>query len=200
MCLRGTVLCFSTRFWRHYGSLSRHLMAVKLQQYTKFLFVRDPFVRLISAFRNKFGRCVFISQSVCDCACSLRLSVAPHIQLNNTALVLELIKYLYLCEWRPNEDFYRQFGSEILRRYGNASGGLPETAAEAFAAGIKPTFQQFITYLLDPETERERIFNEHWRQVRSMTAAAHTPIWSTRVSTPKYRSGHFDPYREMSSS
>lgn len=130
-------------------------MAVKLQQYTKFLFVRDPFVRLISAFRNKFGRCVFVSQSV---------------------FVFELIKQLYLREWRPNEDFYGQFGSEILRRYGNVSGGLPETAAEAFAAGIKPTFQHFITYLLDPETERERIFNEHWRQVRSMSAAAHMPI------------------------
>lgn len=109
------------KFWRHYGSLSRHLMALKLQHYTKFLFVRDPFVRLISAFRNKFGR--------------------------------------------PNEDFYKQFGSVMLRRYANVSGSLPETAAEAFAAGIKPTFQQFITYLLDPETERESIFNEHWRQV-----------------------------------
>lgn len=109
------------KFWRHYGSLSRHLMALKLQHYTKFLFVRDPFVRLISAYRNKFGR--------------------------------------------PNEDFYRQFGSVMVRRYGNVSGSLPETAAEAYAAGIKPTFQQFITYLLDPETERENIFNEHWRQV-----------------------------------
>ncbi|XP_026160257.1 carbohydrate sulfotransferase 12 [Mastacembelus armatus] len=109
------------KFWHHYGSLSRHLMALKLQHYTKFLFVRDPFVRLISAFRNKFGR--------------------------------------------PNEDFYRQFGSVMLHRYGNVPGSLPETAAEAFTAGITPTFQQFITYLLDPETEREHIFNEHWRQV-----------------------------------
>ncbi|TNN86042.1 Carbohydrate sulfotransferase 12 [Liparis tanakae] len=109
------------KFWRHYGSLSRHLMALKLQHYTKFLFVRDPFVRLISAFRNKFGR--------------------------------------------PNEDFYKQFGSVMLRRYGNVSGGLPETAAEAFAAGVKPSFQQFVAYLLDPETETESVFNEHWRQV-----------------------------------
>ncbi|KAM4604228.1 carbohydrate sulfotransferase 12-like isoform 2-T2 [Polymixia lowei] len=109
------------KFWRHYGSLSHHLMALKLQRYTKFLFVRDPFVRLISAFRNKFGR--------------------------------------------PNEDFYRQFGSVMLRRYANTTGSVPETVAEAFAAGIRPTFQQFITYLLDPETEREAAFNEHWRQV-----------------------------------
>lgn len=67
--------------------------------------------------------------------------------------------------FRPNEDFYKQFGSVMLRRYANVSGSLPDTAAEAFAAGVKPTFQQFITYLLDPETEKESIFNEHWRQV-----------------------------------
>lgn len=109
------------KFWHYYGSFSRHLMALKLQHYTKFLFVRDPFVRLISAFRNKFGR--------------------------------------------PNEDFYRLFGSVMLHRYGNVSESLAKTAAEAFASGNKPTFHQFVTYLLDPETERERIFNEHWRQV-----------------------------------
>ncbi|XP_028314927.1 carbohydrate sulfotransferase 12-like [Gouania willdenowi] len=109
------------KFWRHYGSLSRHLMTVKLQHYTKFLFVRDPFVRLISAFRNKFGR--------------------------------------------PNEDFYKEFGSVMLSRYSNLSEALPNTAAEAFAAGIKPTFHQFIKYLLDPETEADSVFNEHWRQV-----------------------------------
>ncbi|CAL8330898.1 unnamed protein product [Lota lota] len=109
------------KFWRHYGSLSRHLMALKLQHYTKFLFVRDPFVRLISAYRNKFER--------------------------------------------ANEDFYRQFGSVMLRRYGNTTGNVPESAADAFAAGVRPTFQQFITYLLDADTEKEAAFNEHWRQV-----------------------------------
>ncbi|CAL8331956.1 unnamed protein product [Merluccius merluccius] len=109
------------KFWRHYGSLSRHLMALKLQHYTKFLFVRDPFVRLISAYRNKFEK--------------------------------------------ANEDFYRQFGSVMLRRYGNVTGNVPESAADAFAAGIRPTFQQFITYLLDADTEKEAAFNEHWRQV-----------------------------------
>ncbi|CAB1344105.1 unnamed protein product [Coregonus sp. 'balchen'] len=106
-----------------YGRLSRHLMRVKLQSYTKFLFVRDPFVRLISAFRNKFQQ--------------------------------------------PNEDFYRQFGSVMLRRYGNGNGTsrVPESAAEAFKAGIHPSFSEFVRYLLDPQTEQEQPFNEHWRQV-----------------------------------
>ncbi|XP_051940683.1 carbohydrate sulfotransferase 12-like isoform X2 [Hippocampus zosterae] len=83
-------------------------------------------------------------------------SVPPDLVHNST---------LHLTFAKPNEDFYRQFGSVILRRYGNLSGSLPETAAEAFAAGIKPTFQQFVSYLLDAETEKESIFNEHWRQV-----------------------------------
>ncbi|KAM6971863.1 carbohydrate sulfotransferase 12-like [Aplochiton taeniatus] len=107
-------------FWRRYGSMSRHLMGLKLQHYTKFLFVRDPFVRLISAFRNKFGR--------------------------------------------PNEDFYQQFGSVILRLYGNLS-AVPASAEKAFEAGLTPTFKQFVSYLLDPESERTAEFNEHWRQV-----------------------------------
>ncbi|XP_004705599.1 carbohydrate sulfotransferase 12 [Echinops telfairi] len=49
----STHLTFN-KFWRRYGRFSRHLMKVKLKKYTKFLFVRDPFVRLISAFRSKF--------------------------------------------------------------------------------------------------------------------------------------------------
>ncbi|XP_077461362.1 carbohydrate sulfotransferase 12-like [Stigmatopora argus] len=109
------------KLWRQHGSPSRHMMAVKLQNYTKFLFVRDPFVRLISAFRSKFER--------------------------------------------PNEEFYRLFGSDIILRYGNLSGEVPKTVAKAHVAGFRPTFQQFISYLLDEETEKKKIFNEHWRQV-----------------------------------
>ncbi|XP_072336928.1 carbohydrate sulfotransferase 12-like [Scyliorhinus torazame] len=109
-----------SKFWKRYGKFSKHLMKVKLKKYTKFLFVRDPFVRLISAFRSKFG-----------------------------------IK---------NEDFYSHFAIPMLQLYANYS-DPPPSVNEAFSAGIKPTFVNFIQYLLDPRTEKDRPFNEHWRQV-----------------------------------
>ncbi|XP_073931541.1 carbohydrate sulfotransferase 12 isoform X2 [Castor canadensis] len=115
----STHLTFN-KFWRRYGKLSRHLMKVKLQKYTKFLFVRDPFVRLISAFRSKF----------------------------------EL----------QNEEFYRRFARPMLQLYANLS-SPPASASEAFGAGLRVSFANFIQYLLDPHTETLAPFNEHWRQV-----------------------------------
>ncbi|KAE8579630.1 hypothetical protein XENTR_v10024121 [Xenopus tropicalis] len=108
------------KFWRRYGKFSRHMMKIKLKKYTKFLFVRDPFVRLISAFRSKF----------------------------------EL----------ENEDFYRSFAVPILTRFSNRT-SVPDTVGEAFSSGAMPSFSQFMQYLLDPQTEEQRPFNEHWRQV-----------------------------------
>ncbi|XP_061455858.1 carbohydrate sulfotransferase 12 [Rhineura floridana] len=108
------------KFWRRYGKFSRHLMKIKLKKYTKFLFVRDPFVRLISAFRSKF----------------------------------EL----------ENEEFYRRFAIPMLKLYSNYT-SLPTSVSEAFEAGLKVSFSDFIQYLLDPRTEKLAPFNEHWRQV-----------------------------------
>ncbi|XP_067859266.1 carbohydrate sulfotransferase 12-like [Heptranchias perlo] len=108
------------KFWKRYGKFSKHLMKIKLKKYTKFLFVRDPFVRLISAFRSKF--------------------------------VIQ------------NEDFYKRFAIPMLQLYANYS-KPPPSVSEAFSAGIKPTFINFIQYLLDPRTEKDMPFNEHWRQV-----------------------------------
>ncbi|XP_019493144.1 PREDICTED: carbohydrate sulfotransferase 12 [Hipposideros armiger] len=118
----STHLTFN-KFWRRYGRFSRHLMKVKLKKYTKFLFVRDPFVRLISAFRSKF----------------------------------EL----------ENEEFYRKFAVPMLRMYSNHS-SLPASVREAFSAGLKVSFSNFIQYLLDPHTEKLAPFNEHWRQVHRL--------------------------------
>ncbi|XP_076121037.1 carbohydrate sulfotransferase 12 [Alosa pseudoharengus] len=108
------------KFWKRYGKFSRHLMKIKLKKYTKFLFVRDPFVRLISAYRNKFEQ--------------------------------------------ENEEFYKRFAVVMLKRFGNYS-DPPASVVDAFAAGIRPTFSNFIQYLLDPNTEKEAPFNEHWRQM-----------------------------------
>ncbi|XP_026506500.1 carbohydrate sulfotransferase 12 [Terrapene carolina triunguis] len=115
----STHLTFN-KFWRRYGKFSRHLMKIKLKKYTKFLFVRDPFVRLISAFRSKF----------------------------------EL----------ENEEFYRRFAIPMLKLYSNHT-NLPTSVSEAFRAGLKVSFPDFIQYLLDPRTEKMAPFNEHWRQV-----------------------------------
>ncbi|XP_069503713.1 carbohydrate sulfotransferase 12 [Ambystoma mexicanum] len=115
----STHLTFN-KFWRRYGKFSRHLMKIKLKKYTKFLFVRDPFVRLISAFRSKF--------------------------------LLE------------NEEFYRSFAVPILKLFSNHT-DFPATVSEAFSSGMIPSFNQFIQYLLDSQTEKEKPFNEHWRQV-----------------------------------
>ncbi|XP_015974624.2 carbohydrate sulfotransferase 12 isoform X2 [Rousettus aegyptiacus] len=118
----STHLTFN-KFWRRYGKFSRHLMKAKLRKYTKFLFVRDPFVRLISAFRSKF-------------------------QLEN-------------------EEFYRRFAVPMLRMYSNHT-SLPASVSEAFSAGLKVSFANFIQYLLDPHTEKLAPFNEHWRQVHRL--------------------------------
>ncbi|KAK6476002.1 carbohydrate sulfotransferase 12-like [Huso huso] len=111
------------KFWKRYGKFARHLMKIKLKKYTKFLFVRDPFVRLISAYRSKF----------------------------------EI----------ENEEFYRSFVVTMLKRYTNHT-DPPKSVVEAFAAGIKPSFSNFIQYLLDPRTEEHMPFNEHWRQVHRL--------------------------------
>ncbi|XP_029940571.1 carbohydrate sulfotransferase 12-like [Salarias fasciatus] len=107
------------KFPQLYGSHARQMMKDKLKNYTTFMFVRDPFVRLISAFRSKFIR--------------------------------------------PVELFYQNYGKMLMRTYGNVS-DLPDTVEEAHAAGLKPTFQQFIAYVLDPKTRRN-IFDKHCRQM-----------------------------------
>ncbi|XP_029930731.1 carbohydrate sulfotransferase 12-like [Myripristis murdjan] len=98
-------------------------MKARLEHYTKFLFVRDPFVRLISAYRDKF-------------------------QKNN--------KY-----------HYHKYACDMLRKYSNQS-NPPKSADKAFALDIRPSFYNFIQYLLDPRTEKHRPFDEHWRQMHRL--------------------------------
>lgn len=87
------------------------------------MFVRDPFVRVISAYRNKF-------------------------------------------EW-ITQKYYIKYGREMLQRYGNWS-NPPETAEELLAIDKRVTFDNFVQYLVDPRSEENRFFDEHWRQAYRM--------------------------------
>ncbi|XP_029931606.1 carbohydrate sulfotransferase 12-like [Myripristis murdjan] len=98
-------------------------MKARLKHYTKFLFVRDPFVRLISAYRDKFQR--------------------------------------------KNEYFYLHFARDMLRKYRNQP-NPPKSVDEAFASDLRPSFNNFIQYLLDPRTEEKEPFEPHWRQMHRL--------------------------------
>ncbi|CAB1336786.1 unnamed protein product, partial [Coregonus sp. 'balchen'] len=91
----------------------------RLRSYLKFIFVREPFERLVSAYRNKFTRSY------------------------NTA-------------------FHKRYGTKIIRRH------RPHPQPEALEQGNDVTFQEFVYYLVDPRTQREEPFNEHWERIHSL--------------------------------
>lgn len=91
----------------------------RLRGYLKFLFVREPFERLVSAYRNKFTRSY------------------------NTA-------------------FHKRYGTKIVRRQ------RPDAQPEALERGDDVSFSEFVRYLVDPATQREEPFNEHWERVHSL--------------------------------
>ncbi|KAJ7999617.1 hypothetical protein DPEC_G00196260 [Dallia pectoralis] len=91
----------------------------RLRSYLKFVFVREPFERLVSAYRNKFTRSY------------------------NTA-------------------FHKRYGTRIIRRH------RADPSEEALASGDDVSFEEFVYYLVDPRTQREEPFNEHWERVHSL--------------------------------
>lgn len=91
----------------------------RLRTYLKFVFVREPFERLVSAYRNKFTRSY------------------------NTA-------------------FHRRYGTKIVQRHRRNPQPL------ALERGDDVSFEEFVYYLVDPRTQREEPFNEHWERVHSL--------------------------------
>ncbi|KAM9342971.1 carbohydrate sulfotransferase 11-like [Pholidichthys leucotaenia] len=91
----------------------------RLRSYLKFIFVREPFERLVSAYRNKFTR-------------------------------------------RYNNAFHKRYGTKIIRRYRR------NPKPEALQKGENVTFAEFVKYLVDPQTQREEPFNEHWERIHSL--------------------------------
>ncbi|OXB64532.1 hypothetical protein ASZ78_012795 [Callipepla squamata] len=91
----------------------------RLRSYLKFIFVREPLERLVSAYRNKFTRSY------------------------NTA-------------------FHKRYGTKIIRRH------RQQPSDTALQRGDDVRFEEFVYYLLDPRTQREEPFNEHWERVHSL--------------------------------
>lgn len=96
----------------------------RLKSYLKFLFVREPFERLVSAYRNKFTQ-----------------------------------KY--------NTSFHKRYGTKIIRRQRR------NATQEALRRGHDVRFEEFVAYLIDPHTQREEPFNEHWQTVHSLCHPCH---------------------------
>ncbi|XP_034020046.1 carbohydrate sulfotransferase 12-like [Thalassophryne amazonica] len=113
----------------HYLShLPKPEQQIRLKHFKKFLFVRDPFNRLLSAFRGKFQK----------------------------------------FNWY----FYENYAWHILHHFGH----LPEPTPsmhEAFTSGLFPSFNNFIEYLLDPQTEKNVPFEPHWRQMHRLCHPCH---------------------------
>ncbi|MBN3325839.1 CHSTB sulfotransferase, partial [Atractosteus spatula] len=91
----------------------------RLRNYLKFVFVREPFERLVSAYRNKFTR-----------------------------------KY--------NTAFHKRYGTKIIKRH------RADPSEEALEKGDDVSFEEFVYYLVDPHTQHEEPFNEHWERVHSL--------------------------------
>ncbi|KAM8931021.1 carbohydrate sulfotransferase 13 [Pelodytes ibericus] len=91
----------------------------RLRNYLKFVFVREPFERLVSAYRNKFTRTY------------------------NTA-------------------FHKRYGTKIIERHRR------DPSLQALERGDDVTFEEFLYYLVDPMTQKEEPFNEHWERVHSL--------------------------------
>uniref|UniRef100_A0A8C8HEY5 Carbohydrate sulfotransferase n=1 Tax=Oncorhynchus tshawytscha TaxID=74940 RepID=A0A8C8HEY5_ONCTS len=101
------------------GEYSTYEINRHLRSYLKFIFVREPFERLVSAYRNKFTRSY------------------------NTA-------------------FHKRYGTKIIRRH------RPQPQPDALERGNDVSFQEFVYYLVDPRTQREEPFNEHWERIHSL--------------------------------
>ncbi|KAM9495190.1 carbohydrate sulfotransferase 12-like [Clarias gariepinus] len=108
---------------QHLNKYPKKVMTEKLKTYKKFIFVRDPFVRLISAYRDKIQN--------------------------------------------PNQNYYETIGMKILSKFRNVS-NPPGSAKEANAAGIIPSFYNFIEYIISLPFPDDADIDEHWRETFQM--------------------------------
>uniref|UniRef100_A0A3B3HMT5 Carbohydrate sulfotransferase n=1 Tax=Oryzias latipes TaxID=8090 RepID=A0A3B3HMT5_ORYLA len=98
-------------------------LCINNKNYTKFLFVRDPFVRLISAYRDKMQH--------------------------------------------YDQYFYEGYIRVILQRYKNQK-DVPVKYNGTKKTYLKPSFHNFVQYIVDPRSEKYAPFEPHWRQMHRL--------------------------------
>nr|XP_046272339.1 carbohydrate sulfotransferase 12 isoform X2 [Scatophagus argus] len=86
------------------------------------------------------------------------MAIDTHLVHNNS------LHFTFSKFWKRYGKFSKHLMKVMLRRYANQP-TPPKSVDEAFSMGVHPSFSHFIQYLLDPQTEKEMPFNEHWRQM-----------------------------------
>ncbi|KAL7859672.1 hypothetical protein SRHO_G00148190 [Serrasalmus rhombeus] len=61
-----------------------------------------------------------------------------------------------------NLPFHKRYGTKIIRRH------RVNPQPDALEKGNDVTFEEFVYYLVDPRTQKEEPFNEHWERVHSL--------------------------------
>ncbi|CAG0889644.1 unnamed protein product [Darwinula stevensoni] len=98
--------------------------AHRLQSYFKFVFVRHPIHRLISAFRNKF----------------------------------QLHRY-------NSTYFLDRYGKKIIASCRNRDSNANQSLENGSSRNYSITFEEFVCFITDAKSSKERKFNEHWQPI-----------------------------------
>ena len=120
----------------------------RVEKYFKFMFVRHPFERLVSAYRDKFNRNESYEKNY-------GLSMAKLFRPKHGSTFDNRNTKNSSSRWL-SMSYQKVFGSYIIRNYrSNAS-------AASLENGNDVTFEEFVRYLLDPKTREKQPFDRHW--------------------------------------
>ncbi|KAL7888856.1 hypothetical protein AOLI_G00038300 [Acnodon oligacanthus] len=65
---------------------------------------------------------------------------------------------------KENQPFYKRYAIPIMKKFGKIP-DPPASVKEALAAGIAPSFSNFIQYILSLPADKYELLDEHWRQM-----------------------------------
>lgn len=98
--------------WKHLNEYSTQNVTDKLQKYYKFIFVREPFARLLSAYKSKFvaGNDYYFKTFGREIIQKFRKNATEHAKnTGDDVTFLEFLKHIIVAQyhdehWRPYDD------------------------------------------------------------------------------------------------